>query len=128
MAGKDETDPWLDGVLDALRAETERCVAALAAGEIDPADVAGVDRRARAIVNVARAAQAVTRTLAAATNRDEDGMNDDDNGGEASTDELRAELQSRLDRLRSQFERKRREAGLGPGDAYGGAEVGAEAA
>lgn len=132
-AGADTSAGWLDAVLGVLRAETERCVAALMEGEIQPDDMTGLDRRARAIANLARAARAVARKAAepaAAAEQKEDGMDDTDRDhiSQATDDELRAEFQSRLDRLRAQFEKKRRDAGLGPGDAYGGPEGDAQAA
>lgn len=130
-AGGGDPGGWLDAVLAVLRSETERCVAALMQGEVEPGDMTGLDRRARAIANLARAARAVAHKAAeTAPEHKEDGMDDRDGDDtrRATDDQLRAEFQSRLDRLRSQFEQKRRDAGLGPGDAYGGAEGDAEAA
>lgn len=130
-AGTETSGRWLEAVLTVLRTETERCVAALTEGEIQPDDMTGLDRRARAIANLARAARAVAqKTAEPAVEPKEDVMDDADRDhiNQATDDELRAEFQSRLDRLRAQFEKKRRDAGLGPDDAYGGPEGDAQAA
>ena len=115
MAGKGTeagigTRAWVEGLRLRLAAEVERGVQALQDSEITKGDLAGIDRHFRCVANAARAGKLLA-ALAPGNEDDEAEMSDDDRGGEpedpAELERLGAELQSRLDRLRSTIERKR---------------------
>ena len=97
-------DPMLDKGMDALDANP-----------LKPGDALGVQRYVRGVDLVARAARTVA-TLIAPSGRSpgaeqaEDDMNDDDrDDSPEALDRLRAELESRLDSLRTTIEAKRLE-------------------
>lgn len=124
MAGKSDEDragrcaAWLDSIFEALSGEVDRTVTAIATSAQKLDDDAAVDRRARTITNIARAAKAVGALCVRPPSRSaepasggapEDQMSKEDID-DIDADELeglRAELQSRLDHLRAVFERKR---------------------
>lgn len=118
MAGKaDLGAAWADGAFDLLSRQVDAAIAALGRLETPLSDDAAVDRRARAINSLARAARSVAAltlrpaaraggSAADATPEDRMSENDIDDTDPVELERLRAELQSRLDLLRSAFERK----------------------
>jgi hypothetical protein len=116
-------DPMLDKGMDALDANP-----------LKPGDALGVQRYVRGVELVARAARTVA-TLIAPPGRGpraepaEDDMNDDDrDDSPEALDRLRAELESRLDGLRTTIEAKRLEGWTVVRTAASGGEKHAEAA
>lgn len=105
----------LEQVYDRLDPMLDKAMNALDANPLKPGDALGVQRYVRGVELVARAARSVA-TLIAPPGRGpgdeqaEDDMNDDDRDDSPETlDRLRAELESRLDGLRTTIEAKRLE-------------------
>ncbi len=120
MAGNrdDGAERWSRKQFELLAAQTDRVMEILPQVELDPADVAGLDRFARLVTNVARASKAVVALAsppARSRNPVEDAEEGDANGDiEDPAEEalLRAELQSRMDHHRAALERKRLARGV----------------
>lgn len=130
MAGKgnEATRTWAGGLVLALRADVDACVAGLRAKPVPVEDVGEMSKRVRFVADIARAAKLIL-SLAPEDDSDEAEMSDDDLGHEPDDpDELERagqELESRLDSLRATIEAKRLEGwtftprapGAGLGDA-----------
>lgn len=105
---------WLDAVQDKLMALVDLAVIELEDPDTKGDKLIALDRRVRAIGNLARAAKQVA-ALTDARHIPEDEMSDDsDSEDPAEIQRLRAELESRFQHLRGVYERKRRDAGLDP--------------
>ncbi len=124
----------LEQIYDRLNPMLDRGMDALDANPLKPGDALGVQRYVRGVDLVARAARTVA-TLIAPTGRDpsagqtEDDMNDDDrDDSPEALDRLRAELESRLDSLRTTIEAKRLEGWTVVRAAASGGEKHAETA
>lgn len=124
----------LEQIYDRLNPMLDKGMDALDANPLKPGDALGVQRYVRGVDLVARAARTVA-TLIAPTGRDpsagqtEDDMNDDDrDDSPEALDRLRAELESRLDSLRTTIEAKRLEGWTVVRAAASGGEKHAEAA
>jgi hypothetical protein len=72
----------------------------------DPKAVSGIEGRLRAIGSGARAAMALTSLMAAEDNMDKVNGAGPGQGGVSRSQELRAELERRLDRIRAALEAK----------------------
>jgi hypothetical protein len=103
-----DLEGWAETVTGVLKAEIDDCVRAIAEGErLKAGDVAGVERKARAVGVIARSVRALLATAAAASRR-----GDDDTGGEAADRDDRpwtrerdhAELEHGLDQLHGRFD------------------------
>lgn len=111
------TAVWLDAMQDKLMALMDLAVIELEDPDTKGDKLIALDRRVRAIGNLARAAKQVA-ALTDARHIPEDEMSDDsDSEDPAEIQRLRAELESRFEHLRGVYERKRRDAGLEPEDA-----------
>ena len=127
MAGNrdDGAEAWCRRQFELLAAQTERTMELLPQVELDPSDVAGLDRFARLVTNMARASKAVAalmsppaRSRPTAEDTEEGDANGDiDDPAEEAA--LRAELQSRMDHHRAALERKRLARGIDPGGDAG---------
>lgn len=137
MAGKgdragaaDDGAGWLGGLFGVLKAVVDESVEVLVA-EDKPANTAEVEKRMRTVGVIARTAKFVDdlrrRACAASPREDEDEMTGGHDDPEREQ-ELRAELDSRLDHWRGLLERKRAEAAERKRIRDGGVEGGAEAA
>lgn len=127
MAGKSD-DGGKDGapaLTAILNSEIERIADLLPQVPLSHEDVAGLDRHARAIASVARAAKLVG-SLTTAAARDgviPDGEGEDDTGDTddpATMEALRAELRSRMEHHRAAVGRLRAARGLEPEGAEAG--------
>lgn len=102
--GPDGAD-WARGRVALLRDLIDETIAAIS-NDV-PADLAGADKRARAITNVARAIKAVESIAARPdVENPEDEMSDERDDDPQVVAQLRAELVGRLDRLHAIVEQK----------------------
>ena len=119
MTGNSDTDDeiWLEAFMTTLKGVADETVGHLAVRSKTPADTAEIDRRARAIFNLARAA----RMVAAARRKPEAGVEDredemfDDEPHESraqASERINATLRSRLDHVRCGVERGCLDAGI----------------
>lgn len=103
---------WAGDVLEALKPVIDDCVAAVTADTLTHGDVAGAERKARAVGVIARSARAVASLAPKppsrpAAKQEDDMIDDDRDDSPESLDRIRTELESRLDGLRAVIETKR---------------------
>lgn len=114
MAGKgnEATRTWAGGLVLALRADVDACVAGLRAKPVPVEDVGEMSKRVRFVADIARAAKLIL-SLAPEDDADEAEMSDDDLGHEpddpVELERLHCELQSRVAEIHSVLEAKQRE-------------------
>lgn len=118
MTGNQDRTAWAQARLDAIHARLDpmldKAMDALDAIALKAGDTLAVQRYVRGVELVAKAARAVAALISppgrgrAAVREAEDDMNDHDRDDSPETlDRLRAELESRLDRLHALMEEKK---------------------
>lgn len=110
---------WLARMIRVLEGQAESALTTMVADVLTPGDTAGADRKARAVINVAKAVRAIEilrprperepplRRTDAATAEDSMNEYDDDTVDPAELARARAELERRLDSLQRAVETKR---------------------
>lgn len=106
---------WQDQLFDDLKPEVDAAVVNLKSNRPKAGDLVQLQRFVRAIEIIARCGQRLvalqvpkaTRAARTATPKSEDGMTDDDADDSPETlDQMRVELERRLDRINGMLERK----------------------
>ncbi|MBB5746867.1 hypothetical protein [Brevundimonas variabilis] len=120
MTGNTDRDNeiWLEAYMTTLKGVADESLGHLAVRSKTPADTAEIDRRARAIYNLARAARMVAaarRKPGTRVEDREDEMRDDDDPDESraeARERIDGSLRSRLEHVRAWVERGCLDAGL----------------